>query len=129
VLAYGAAKVHPHTYRRTLGGAFASSTHLLINPLPNVRAGRSIERSREGANRRLPGNATILRFAMLLGRRNLQRLAYGPTRRSDGASPGCRAFTRTAVHGTVNLEVLQKYPVSEATCCRPTRWSSTSARS
>jgi methionyl-tRNA formyltransferase len=42
VLAYGAVKVHPQTYRRTLDGAFASSTHLLDKA---VRKGRTQHRA------------------------------------------------------------------------------------
>jgi folate-dependent phosphoribosylglycinamide formyltransferase PurN len=79
ILAYGSVQVQTHSYRRTLEHAFANSRYLLVKALQNLQRGASEERGTDGRSYRLPSNLVVLRFALQLLGRKLQRLRYGLT--------------------------------------------------
>jgi hypothetical protein len=111
VLAYGAVKVHPHSYRRTLDGAFAASTYLLVKALRALREGRNPERSGDGKNYRLPDNRTVLRFAWSLLGRKARRLTYGLLYQKRWYLAQVVAPDLATATGTVDLELVEEYPV------------------
>lgn len=113
VLAYGAVKVQPHSYRRTIEHAFASSRYLLVKALLNLRRGESVDRSIAGKNCRLPGNLLVLRFTLLLFRRKVQRLKYGLTTEKRWRLITTDRVNLTGIYGETVLRPGEELPCPE----------------
>ena len=77
VLAFAQSRASPHSYRRTMVDAFSLSPMLLPQALAALEEGRRLPIEPRGNNYRLPGNATVLQFAVGRVRQLARRLAYG----------------------------------------------------
>jgi hypothetical protein len=110
VLAYGAVKVQPHSYRHTLDQAFGNGAHLLPKALRAVRAGEEVEHATGGRNYRLPSNRTVLRFAVTLLRRKVRRLLYGLTREKRWRLARAGGVDPTQLDAAHTLSVREELP-------------------
>jgi hypothetical protein len=113
VLAYGAVKVQPHSYRRTLEHAFANSRYLLVKALQNLRRSQSDDRATDGPNYRLPDNLAVLRFALALLGRKLQHLRYGLTTQKRWRLATVEPVDLESLEGDTTLHVTEDLPVPE----------------
>jgi hypothetical protein len=62
VLAFGRAKIYPHSYRKTLSVARETSAHLLRKAIRSAESGVIVDMPRTGKNYRLPSNTDVVRF-------------------------------------------------------------------
>ena len=113
ILAYGAVKVQPHSYRRTLEHAFATSRYLLVTALQNLRRGESVDRSTDGQNYRLPNNLVVLRFALALLGRKARRLRYGLTMQKRWCLATVKPVDLGSLEADVALQLEQDLPVPD----------------
>jgi hypothetical protein len=113
VLAYGAVKVQPHSYRRTLEHAFANSRYLLVKALQNLRRAQTDDRATDGPNYRLPDNLAVLRFVLTLLGRKLQHLRYGLTTQKRWRLATVEPIHLESLEGDTTLHVMQNLPVPE----------------
>lgn len=77
VVAFAESRLAAHSYRSTLIEAYALSPFLLPQALRQVAAGRRLDLVPDGANHRLPGNATVVRLLARMAAAIVRRLAYG----------------------------------------------------
>ena len=77
ILAYSESKIHRHSYKKTIMGAYAISPDMLGKALRNLELGQPINKKSDGDNYRLPGNLTALWFIIKLATNIIKRLFYG----------------------------------------------------
>lgn len=77
VLAFAETKVHPHSWGRTLGEAYAMSPLLLGPAIKRALAGEALPLAPTGRNYRLPSNLQVLRVALRMAGATIRRLFYG----------------------------------------------------
>lgn len=77
IRAFGQFRLTRHSYRRTLEHVFAQSSSLLRSAILNCRQDKILELGPHGPLNRLPSNATVVKFSMIMLGRKLQRLLFG----------------------------------------------------
>jgi hypothetical protein len=70
-------KVSFHSYKQTSLRFYENSRHLLKKAIVNLANGTPVDLHPSGPIYKLPSNALVLRFALLLGIRKVSRLFYG----------------------------------------------------
>ena len=110
VLAYGAVRVVPHSYRESLENAYSASSYLLVKALLNLRRNQCVDRSTDGQNYRLPGNRLVLRFGLRLLRRKLRRMLYGLSIDKRWCLITTERVDLTDVQGETTLRMREEFP-------------------
>lgn len=77
VLAASETKVHRHSWKKTLAEAYSLSPFLLPQALKALDEGREIAIDKNGKNFRLPSNADVIKFVLVMMRHAVARLFYG----------------------------------------------------
>ena len=77
ILAFGETRTRPHSYRATMIDAYRTSPLLLKTAVHNLASGHRLPLAATGKAYRLPGNATVARFAARRVAELAKRLAYG----------------------------------------------------
>lgn len=109
VRAFGTYKIFRHSYRKTLESLFLNSSTLLRQAILNCLNDKTIELARNGENKRLPSNLSILNFVGKLSIRKISHIASGLFLRKDWRIATASSLNLDSLNSITQISLLEEF--------------------